>query len=77
MFSEKDSFFDKFCVPSWSRHKLKEFVSNTSCFLDFCNFPVKSLRKNGSLERKLPGFGQSKMAKMVHMLDHKMLELST
>jgi len=77
MFSKKDPIFDKFWVPNRSRHKLKEFVPKTSCFLHFCNFPVESSRRNAILEWKLPGVGRSKMAKMVHMLDHKMWELST
>ena len=61
-FLKRTQFLTYFELPVGSSPICKDFVSKRLCFLHFCNFPVKSSRTNASLEWKLPGSGQSKVA---------------
>ena len=63
-FLKRTRFGTYFELPVGSSTICKDFVSKRSWFLamHFCNIPVESSRTNASLEWKLPGSGQSKVA---------------
>ena len=61
-FLKRTQFWTYFEFPVASSPICKDFVSKRLRFLHFCNFPVESSRTNASLEWKLPGSGQSKVA---------------
>ena len=61
-FLKRTHFLTYFELPVGSSPICKDFVSKRLCFLHFCNFPVECSRANASLEWKLPGSGQSKVA---------------
>ena len=61
-FLKKTQFWSYVQLPVGSSPICKDFMSKRLRFLHFCNFPVESSRTNASLEWKLPGSGQSKVA---------------
>ena len=61
-FLKRTQFATDFELPVGSSPICKDFVSKRLRFLHFCNFPVESSRTNASLEWKVPGSGQSKVA---------------